>query len=101
MGNHEPLPTLSRRSFLTGSAGAAFVLGFSVPLHAGRATVHAANLAPHAFLRVDQHGAVALIMPQVEMGQGIYTALSMVLAEELDADWSQVRVEHAPPNEKL
>ena len=46
-------------------------------------------------------GDVTLIMPQVEMGQGTYTSISMILAEELDADWSRVRVEHAPADEKL
>jgi isoquinoline 1-oxidoreductase subunit beta len=40
-------------------------------------------------------------MPQVEMGKGTYTSISMILAEELDADWSLVRVEHAPAHEKL
>ena len=44
---------------------------------------------------------VTLIIPQVEMGQGVYTSLSMIVAEELDADWNRVRVEHAPANEKL
>ena len=40
-------------------------------------------------------------MPQVEMGQGVYTAIAMILAEELDADFAQVALEHAPPNDKL
>src|SRR5437879_9359543 len=40
-------------------------------------------------------------MPQAEMGQGVYTAVAMILAEELDADLSQLALEHAPPNDKL
>jgi isoquinoline 1-oxidoreductase subunit beta len=57
--------------------------------------------APNAFIRIDPHGKITLIMPQVEMGQGVYTSLAMVLAEELDAAFDQVVVEAAPPNEKL
>ena len=55
-----------------------------------------ATFAPNAFIRIDEQGVVTLIIPQVEMGQGMYTSLSMILAEELDADWNRVRVEHAP-----
>ena len=57
--------------------------------------------APNAFIRIDTAGKTTLVMPQVEMGQGIYTAVAMILAEELDADFAQVALQHAPPNEKL
>jgi isoquinoline 1-oxidoreductase subunit beta len=57
--------------------------------------------APNAFIRIDAKGKITLIMPQVEMGQGIYTAIAMILAEELDAAFEQVVVEAAPPNDKL
>jgi isoquinoline 1-oxidoreductase beta subunit len=46
-------------------------------------------------------GKTTLVMPQVEMGQGIYTAIAMILADELDADYAKVVLEHAPPNDKL
>ncbi len=56
---------------------------------------------PNAFIRIDVAGKTTLVMPQVEMGQGIYTAVAMILAEELDADYAQVALQHAPPNDKL
>ena len=61
----------------------------------------AGQFAPNAFIRIDHSGKTTLVMPQVEMGQGIYTAVAMILAEELDADFSQVVLEHAPPSDKL
>src|SRR6266850_5734162 len=57
--------------------------------------------APNAFIRIDRQGAVTLVMPMVEMGQGIYTAMAMLLAEELEVGLDQVRLEHAPPNDAL
>jgi isoquinoline 1-oxidoreductase beta subunit len=57
--------------------------------------------APNAFIRIDAGGSVRLVMPNVEMGQGIYTGACMMLAEELDVGMDQIRVEHAPPNEEL
>jgi isoquinoline 1-oxidoreductase beta subunit len=63
--------------------------------------VTAGKFAPNAFIRIDAAGKTTLVMPQVEMGQGIYTAVAMILAEELDADFSAVILEHAPANEKL
>jgi isoquinoline 1-oxidoreductase beta subunit len=96
----------TRRVFLQSGAAAGGVLlvGFHVPRALAAAapnTATAAPFAPDAFIRIDHQGIVTLIMPQVEMGQGIYTAVAMILAEELDASWEQVRVEHAPPNTKL
>jgi len=93
----------SRRAFLQASvaAGGALLLGFRVSWGNAVAQDASASFAPNAFIRIDRQGVVTLIMPQVEMGQGIYTAIAMILAEELDARWEQVRLEAAPPNDKL
>jgi isoquinoline 1-oxidoreductase beta subunit len=73
------------------------LLGFRIP-HAGAS---GGELAPNAFIRIGSDDKITLIMPQVEMGQGTYTALPMIIAEELDADLAKVVLEHAPPNERL
>ena len=91
---------VSRREFFGMTAGAAFLYGFHVPASSASEAPKAAPLA-NAFIRIDDKGVVTLIIPQVEMGQGVYTSLSQILAEELDSDWNRVRVEHAPPNEKF
>jgi isoquinoline 1-oxidoreductase subunit beta len=57
--------------------------------------------APNAFVRIDVDGSVRLVMPNVEMGQGIYTGACMMLAEELGVGMDQIRVEHAPPSDEL
>src|SRR6266704_4763235 len=57
--------------------------------------------APNAFIRIGSDGQVTLIMNQVEMGQGTYTSMPMLLAEELEVGLDQVQLEHAPPNDKL
>lgn len=98
----------SRRTLLTGGLAGGFLLAFHVP-SAGAAPANVAEgappeagpFAPNAFIRIDGAGKVTLIIPQVEMGQGVFTALPMMIAEELDADWNNVHVEAAPPNEKL
>ncbi len=94
----ENSPSLSRRGLLRGGTAAAFVLGFCAPIGV-IAAMEGGEYAPNAFIRIDRQGAVTLIMPQVEMGQGVYTSISMILAEELDADWAKVKTEHAPPDE--
>jgi isoquinoline 1-oxidoreductase beta subunit len=59
------------------------------------------GFAPNAFIQIEGDGPIVLTMPYVEMGQGTYTAISMLIAEELEVELNQVRLEHAPPNEKL
>ena len=96
-------PTLSRRRFLAGAAAssAALLVGFHVPVASAARASGDTRLAPNAFIRIDRDGLVTLIMPQVEMGQGVYTSIAMILAEELDADWDRIRVEAAPPDQTL
>jgi len=95
-------PTLSRRTLLqVGAAvGGGLLVGFLAP-GGEAAEPQVSGFAPNAFIRIDPAGKTTLVMPQVEMGQGVYTSISMILAEELDADWKQVVFEHAPPNDKL
>jgi isoquinoline 1-oxidoreductase subunit beta len=59
------------------------------------------TFAPNAFIRIDAEGPVRLVMPQVEMGQGIYTGACALLAEELDIGMDQIKIEHAPPSDAL
>ncbi len=59
------------------------------------------GFTPNAFIRIRGDGQIILTMPYVEMGQGTYTSIPMLIAEELEVDLKQVQLEHAPPNEKL
>jgi isoquinoline 1-oxidoreductase subunit beta len=97
-----PSTRLSRRNFLvTGAAlSGGLVLSVSLPRQAIQATEQG-SFAPNAFLRIGSEGQVVLTMPYVEMGQGTYTSIPMLIAEELEVSLKQVRLEHAPPNEKL
>src|SRR5579862_873029 len=97
---------VSRRALLTGGLAGGFLLAFHVPVYGVNEPNQppddtAGKFAPNAFIRIDKSGKTTLVMPQVEMGQGVYTSIAMILAEELDADYSQVVLEHAPPNDKL
>src|SRR6266576_2424542 len=94
---------VSRRAVLTGGLAGGFLLAFHLPVRAVNEPVQPPDgkFAPNAFIRIDEAGHTTLVMPQVEMGQGIYTAVATILAEELDADFSSIVLEHAPANEKL
>jgi len=88
---------LSRRALLQAGAAAALVCGFRLP--GSRAAD--GDFAPDAFIRVTGDGSITLVMPQAEMGQGVYTAIAMILADELEADFARVTLEHALPSDKL
>ncbi|HTF78895.1 MAG TPA: molybdopterin cofactor-binding domain-containing protein, partial [Bradyrhizobium sp.] len=98
---------VSRRALLTAGLAGGFLLAFHLPVRAGvnepvqPPDVTDGKFAPNAFIRIDVTGHTTLVMPQVEMGQGVYTSIAMILAEELDADLKQITLQHAPPNDKL
>jgi isoquinoline 1-oxidoreductase beta subunit len=95
---------LSRRNILqaAAAAGGGLMLNLMLPAANDAAAAGEADaFAPNAFIRIGTDGQVVLTMPYVEMGQGTYTSIPMLIAEELEVDLKQVRLEHAPPNEKL
>ncbi len=103
-GRSLPAHGLSRRRFLQAgaAAGGGLILSLALPLANVEAEAAAADgFAPNAFIRIGGDEQIVLTMPYVEMGQGTYTSIPMLIAEELEVDLKQVRLEHAPPNEKL
>jgi isoquinoline 1-oxidoreductase beta subunit len=101
-------PRATRRAFLKGAGTAtamALTIGFEWAGTTRRAGAIAAPAAgtlftPNAFLRIGADNSVTVIAKHVEMGQGAYTGIATIVAEELDADWSRIRVESAPADAK-
>ena len=99
----------SRREFLKGSATSALglVVGFHVLVrhesHAAATTAanSSQSFAPNAFLRIAPDNTVTVVSKHLEHGAGVHTGLATLIAEELDADWSQIRVIPAPANVEL
>ncbi len=89
---------VSRRDFLKAGAflGGGLVLGFTLPLGERLLLAETSVFAPNAFLRIGADDSVTVIVPQSEMGQGVLTSLPMLVAEELEVDWSKVRFEQGP-----
>lgn len=89
-----------RRDFLRTSGAAALVVGFTLPLAPRRTDAATATptttFAPNAWVRITPDSRVTVVCGSAEMGQGVLTAIPMLVAEELDADWRRVRVEQAP-----
>ena len=101
--NTLPDKRFSRRDFLRTSAlvGGGLVIGIAIPAarrfaQAQDTQAAAAAFAPNAYLRVAADDTITVLLSHSEMGQGIWTTLPMLIAEELDADWSKIRVEHGP-----
>ena len=100
---------MSRRAVLQGTGlllgfaltGASTESVFAAPASQVLENEVAGTFAPNGFIRINPTGAVTLIMPMAEMGQGVYTALSMLLAEELEVELDQIQVQHAPANDAL
>jgi isoquinoline 1-oxidoreductase beta subunit len=96
MMNH-PIP--SRRTILQAGllAGGGLMLGLRLPSIA-RGAEAAAEFVPNAFIRIDPKGVITLIMPHTEVGQGIYTSMAMLIAEELEVGLDQIQLQAAPPD---
>jgi isoquinoline 1-oxidoreductase beta subunit len=97
-------PNLSRRSFLAASAtGGGLLLGISFGLlpSGAEAAAPSADFEPNAFVLIGPDGQVTITMPYIEMGQGTYTSVPMLVAEELEVDMKQVKLRHAPASDKL
>jgi isoquinoline 1-oxidoreductase beta subunit len=86
----------NRRQFLKGSVAASLVISFNLPMPKCVASASASEFAPNAFLRIAPDNTITVISKHIEFGQGPYTRIATILADELDADWSQIRVESAP-----
>ncbi len=94
---------LSRRRFLQASAavGGGLLIGWVPSAEADPDSVQPGEFAPNAFIRIDQKGKVTIVSPAAEMGQGVYTSLPMLIAEELDVGMGDVSVVPSPPSDKL
>jgi len=92
------LTTASRRRFLQVSGGATggLLFGFCVPAFQGEAKAAVAVHQPNAWVRISDDNTITLLLARAEIGQGVYTALPMLIAEELNVDLKHVRVETAP-----
>jgi len=91
---------LTRRTALQGLAG--LVIGVHLTRGArAQATPGAAAFVPNAFVRVAPDSTVTVLIKHIEFGQGPFTGLTTLVAEEMDADWAQMRAEHAPSNTEL
>ncbi len=86
---------VSRRGFIAGSAGLSFAFAFGLDASTKSSAQAAANTI-NAYVRIAADGTVTIVSPALEMGQGVNTSLPLIIAEELDADWSKVKVVSAP-----
>ena len=98
MNTVTPVINESRRDFLKSSAamGGGLVIGFVLPGGARFAEAATAVFQPNAFIRITPDNVVTVVVGLSEMGQGVLTAIPMLVAEELEADWGKITIEQAP-----
>jgi isoquinoline 1-oxidoreductase subunit beta len=82
------------------AAGGGLLLGIHLPSLARASADTSGDFEPNAFLRIDPHNTITLILPHTEVGQGVYTSAAMLMGEELEIGLDQVHIEAAPPNIK-
>ena len=102
---------MTRRAFLKADAslGMGLILAFHMPIALSKAgslaiaenSVTNASFEPNAFIRISSDNSITVVVKHLEMGQGISTGLPTLIAEELDADWEQIKVESAPAQARL
>ncbi len=102
-------PAPSRRAFLTGAGS--LVIAVALPVKSrgqsgeerifGSGESSPVKYAPNAFVRISPDNTVTILIKHIEFGQGPFTGLATLVADEMDADWSQIRAEHAPANAEL
>ncbi|MGB5080757.1 MAG: molybdopterin cofactor-binding domain-containing protein [Burkholderiales bacterium] len=94
---------ISRRGFIAGVGGLSFsfTLGGALVGRVGEALAAGQSTRMNAWVTIGADDAITVMVPAAEMGQGVMTSLPLILAEELDADWSKVRMEFAPPIPKI
>src|ERR1700716_3831596 len=96
--------TLSRRSVLKAAAGltiGVYIAGSSKVLAQAPPPAGNVHIAPNTFLTIGADDTVTVLCKHIEFGQGPFTGMATLVAEELDADWSQMRADHAPSNPVL
>jgi isoquinoline 1-oxidoreductase beta subunit len=89
---------LSRRSFLVSTGAFSVAVAFGTTLDTAKA---AAPFNPNAWVTISEDNIVTIVAPMVEMGQGVRTSLPLILAEDLDADWSRIRISETPDNDQV
>ena len=97
----------TRRAFITTGVAAGGVVIFGVTIRRGDRSGKVAGLVGSesdslfdVWLKISPDNTITAIVPHADMGQGVHTSLAMMLADELDADWSQVRIEEAPSHKE-